>query len=35
MEKTSIDLYALLISLYADQKGVTITYKLKEKRSAP
>ena len=25
------DLMALLISLYADQNGVTITYELKEK----
>ena len=29
MEKPSIDLFALLISLYADQEGVEITYELK------
>lgn len=27
----SKDIYALLISLYADQMGVEITYQLKEK----
>lgn len=26
MNKPSIDLFALLIELYADQEGVTITY---------
>ena len=26
MEKPNIDLFALLVSLYADQKGVEITY---------
>lgn len=29
MNKPSIDLFALLISLYADQEGVKITYKTK------
>lgn len=29
--KPSIDILALLISLYADQEGIEITYKLKEK----
>ena len=29
MEKPSIDLFALLISLYADQEGVEITYERK------
>jgi hypothetical protein len=30
MEKPSIDLLALLISLYADQEGVEIKYETKE-----
>lgn len=30
MNKPSINLLELLISLYADQKGVQITYELKE-----
>ena len=30
MNKPSIDLFALLVSLYADQEGVTITYERKE-----
>ena len=29
--KPSVDILALLISLYADQEGIEITYKLKEK----
>ena len=29
--KPSVDILALLISLYADQNGIEITYKLKEK----
>ena len=29
--KPSIDILALLISLYADQEGIEITYELKEK----
>lgn len=29
--KPSTDLFALLISLYADQEGIEITYELKEK----
>lgn len=31
MNKPSINLLALLIDLYADQKGVEIKYELKEK----
>lgn len=30
MKKPSIDLLALLISLYADQEGVEIKYEIKE-----
>lgn len=29
--KPSVDILALLISLYADQEGIEITYELKEK----
>lgn len=31
MNKPSIDLFELLIALYADQEGVEIRYDLKEK----
>jgi hypothetical protein len=31
MKKPSVNLLALLIELYADQKGVEIKYELKEK----
>lgn len=31
MKKPSANLLELLISLYADQKGIKITYELKEK----
>lgn len=30
MNKPSIDIFALLVSLYADQMGVEIEYELKE-----
>ena len=30
MKKPSVDLFALLISLYADQEGVEITYEVEE-----
>ena len=32
MKKPNVDLLALLISLYADQEGVEITYETKEKK---
>lgn len=32
MKKPSVNLLALLIDLYADQKGVEIKYKLKESK---
>ena len=33
MKKPSVNLLELLISLYADQMGVEISYELKEKQS--
>jgi hypothetical protein len=32
MEKPDINLFDLLISLYADQEGVKITYELEDKK---